>query len=77
VGIANAFDQLPKEAVPEEVDLPQSVSDARAACKRLFKKLPRSIERKAMLNALGRLGKAALKHLLRRKLMPVQARCLS
>jgi hypothetical protein len=68
VGIANAFDQLPTEAVPTEVDLPDNVREAHDACKRLFKKLPLSIEREALLNALGRLGKAALKHKIRHRL---------
>ncbi len=67
VGIANAFDLLPAEAVPKQVVLPDDVLEAKAESKRLFKKLPPSDERESLLMALGRLGKAALKHKIRHR----------
>lgn len=62
VGAANMFDILPASAVPYDVPLTQELAEAKAASGALFKALPRSLERDSVLNALGRLGKASLKH---------------
>lgn len=65
VGAANMFDILPPLAVPADVPLTKELEDAKAASRALFKALPESLERDSMLNALGRLGKASLKHKVR------------
>ena len=65
VGAANMFDILPASAVPYDVPLTQELAEAKAASAAQFKALPRSLERDSVLNALGRLGKASLKHKVR------------
>lgn len=65
VGAANMFDILPASAVPYDVPLTRELSEAKAASRALFKALPGSLERDSVLNALGRLGKASLKHKVR------------
>lgn len=62
IGAANMFDILPKSAVPRDVELPKDLQEAKQQCRRIFRFLPDSYERSSMLNALGRLGKASLKH---------------
>lgn len=62
VGAANMFDILPKSAVPKDVELSEELRDAKERCRRIFKALPESYERSTVLNALGRVGKASLKH---------------
>jgi hypothetical protein len=62
VGAANMFDILPASAVPYDVQLTPEVAEAKAASRALFKALQISPERDSILNALGRLGKASLKH---------------
>jgi hypothetical protein len=56
------FDILPASAVPYDVQLTPEVAEAKAASRALFKALQISPERDSILNALGRLGKASLKH---------------
>jgi hypothetical protein len=62
VSSANMFDILPKNAVPLIVDLPEDLRKAKTDAQNIFKTLPYSIERDSILNALGRLGTATLKH---------------
>lgn len=62
VGAANMFDILPASAVPYDVQLTQEVAEAKTKTRALFKALQNSLERDSILNALGRLGKASLKH---------------
>ena len=61
------FDILPDSAVPADVEvhpnLRKAVDDARAA----FRALPETAERDSVLNILGRVGKAALKHKIRHR----------
>ena len=59
---ANMFDILPASAVPVDVELSPELIDAKKQCRELFRTLPKSLEREAMLNALGRIGKPSLKH---------------
>jgi hypothetical protein len=65
VGAANMFDILPSSAVPPDVPLPRELGAAKNTSKALFKALPKTIERDSVLNALGRLGQAVLKHKVR------------
>jgi hypothetical protein len=62
VAAANMFDILPKSAVPQDVDLTADLRQAKTVCEKEFKNLPDSYERNSVLNALGRVGKASLKH---------------
>jgi hypothetical protein len=62
VASANIFDILPKSAVPQDLDLNEDLRQAKANCEKVFKNLPDSYERSSVLSALGRLGKASLKH---------------
>ena len=62
VASANMFDILPKSAVPHDVDLSADLRQAKTVCEKEFKNLPDSYERNSVLNALGRVGKASLKH---------------
>lgn len=65
VGVANMFDILPASATPFDVPLTQELAEAKAASRAMFRSLPASPERDSVLNALGRLGKASLKHKVR------------
>ena len=67
IGAANMFDLLPESAVPSVVPLSDDLAKAKAAARAIFKALPPSIERNSMLNALGRLGDATLKHKVRHR----------
>ncbi len=62
IGAANMFDILPKSAVPNDVKLPAGLLDAKKHCRKIFYALPDSYERSSVLNALGRVGRASLKH---------------
>lgn len=62
VASANMFDILPKSAVPQDVDLTADLRQAKTNCENVFKSLPESYERNSVLGALGRIGKASLKH---------------
>ena len=59
---ANMFDILPASAFAVDVELSLELIDAKRQSRELFCKLPASLEREAMLNALGRIGKPSLKH---------------
>jgi len=62
ISAANMFDILPESAAPRDVDLPAILREAKEQCRKIFEPLPNSYERNGVLNALGRVGKASLKH---------------
>jgi hypothetical protein len=62
VASANMFDILPNFATPQDVVIPEDVHQAKTECQKVFKKLTASYERNSVLGALGRIGKATLKH---------------
>jgi ApeA N-terminal domain 1 len=62
VASANMFDILPKSAAPQDIVIPAELSQAKTECQKVFKRLPESYERNSVLGALGRIGKASLKH---------------
>jgi len=62
VASANMFDILPTSAIPQDVELMTDLRQAKTDCEKVFKNLPDSYERNGVLNALGRVGKASLKH---------------
>ncbi len=62
IGAANMFDILPKSAAPRDVELSDDLKAATCQCEKLFKGLPKSVERASVLSALRRVGKASLKH---------------
>jgi hypothetical protein len=67
IGAANMFDILPPTAVPSDEVVPKELEDAKEASAKAFRKLPRTAERDSVLNALGRVGKATLKHKVRHR----------
>jgi ApeA N-terminal domain 1 len=62
VGAANLFDLLPESASAKDTQLSDEVNLATLGCRSIFKKLTKSYERDSVLSALGRVGKASLKH---------------
>lgn len=67
IGAANMFDILPSSAVPPVVQLSEELEDATKNCRAIFRKLPDSLERSSVLDALGRVGKSALRHKIRHR----------
>ncbi len=67
IGAANMFDILPSSAAPPDAELSEELKCATKSCRTIFKKLPHSLERESVLNALGRVGKSALKHKIRHR----------
>jgi hypothetical protein len=68
ISAANMFDILPSSAVPSTVCLSEEVTKAKAACRHIFKALPKALlERQSVLDALGRIGKANLKQKIRHR----------
>lgn len=67
IGAANMFDILPSSAAPPEVELSEELKAAKEDCRKIFKKLPLSLERESVLRALGRVGKSVLKHKIRHR----------
>lgn len=65
VAAANVFDILPPSATPSDVELSKEVLEAKERCRQIFCDLPASYERDSVLGALGRVGKASLKHKVR------------
>jgi hypothetical protein len=65
VAAANVFDILPPSATPSDVELSKEVLDAKERCRQIFRDLPAGDERDSVLGALGRVGKASLKHKVR------------
>ena len=62
VAAANMFDLLPADAAPPGVPVSDDLANAVRAARTAFKALPDTFERQAVLGALGRVGKPALKH---------------
>lgn len=73
VAAANMFDLLPKESLPDEVELSENIRSARDKCREIFKDLPQGYERDSMLNALGRLGKNSLRKKIRHRAERVES----
>jgi hypothetical protein len=71
VGAANMFDLLPDDAVPARATVQPQILATKEECRRLFKELPPSLEREAMLQALGRIGKSSLRHKIRHRAKPI------
>lgn len=67
IGSANMFDILPSSAVPPDVQLSPELSNAKEACRNIFKALQRSPERDSVLGAIGRVGKSNLKQIIRHR----------
>ena len=67
IGAANMFDLLPKSAFPAGTPLASDVREATAECKKIFRALPESLERRDMLDAIDRVGRMALKHKIRHR----------
>jgi len=67
VAAANMFDILPSSALPVDVALSAEEQKAREAARQLFRALPQSIERDAVLGVLGRMGKSNLKRKIRHR----------
>lgn len=65
VGAANMFDIMPAAAFPATVTLSLDLEAARDEARAAFKALPSTPERDSVLNALGRIGKPALKRKIR------------
>ncbi|OPF64425.1 HEPN domain-containing protein [Hydrogenophaga sp. H7] len=65
VGAANMFDIMPATACPAVVPMSPELENARDEARKAFKGLPLSPERDSVLNALGRIGKPALKRKIR------------
>lgn len=61
VAAANMFDILPKGAAPAVVELDEDLQAAAKVARAAFKPLKQSEQRKSMLDAIGRLGRAPLK----------------
>ena len=61
ISAANMFDILPDMPSLKAETLPEDLSDAKEQCREKFKSLPQSEYRNSILNALGRIGKPALK----------------
>jgi hypothetical protein len=67
VGSANMFDILPDSAVPPVVEVSDELKAAKECSQQMFRALPRTPERDSVLNALGRIGKSALKQKIRHR----------
>ncbi|MCI5144443.1 MAG: hypothetical protein D3923_02705 [Candidatus Electrothrix sp. AR3] len=67
VGAANMFDILPSSACPKPIPLSADLEESRCNSRKEFKKLPVSLERDSVLNALGRIGQPSLKRKVRHR----------
>jgi hypothetical protein len=65
VGAANMFDIMPVAAFPAVAPMSPELEKERDAARKAFRALPSSPERDSVLNALGRIGKPALKRKIR------------
>jgi hypothetical protein len=61
------FDILPDSAVPPVVEVSDELKAAKECSQQMFRALPRTPERDSVLNALGRIGKSALKQKIRHR----------
>ena len=78
IAAANMFDILPTCSVPSDVPLSKELEAAKAASREAFRVLPQSPERDSILGALGRVGRANLKHKVRYRaanILKETARC--
>ncbi len=73
VAAANMFDILPDDAVPAAAMITPEVQAAKAKSRDLFRVLPASLERDALLQALGRIGRSSLKDKIRHRAKPIIA----
>lgn len=64
---ANMFDIIPDCEYPKKANLSKELLQAKDECKRMFKSLPDSDEKKSLLGALGRIGTLTLKHKIRHR----------
>lgn len=62
IAAANAFDILPDSAYPEKIPVNPELAAAKEEARQLFRGLPDSFERSAVLASLGRIGHLSLKH---------------
>jgi hypothetical protein len=67
IAAANMFDILPACALPSDVQLSKELEEAKEASRNRFRALPPSPERDSVLGALGRIGRASLKHKVRHR----------
>lgn len=67
VGATNMFDILPSTAFPPFDPLEADLEVAKSSARATFRKLPRSVERDNVLNALGRLGHPTLRSKVRHR----------
>jgi ApeA N-terminal domain 1 len=74
VGAANMFDIMPAEAFPRTVTLSPELDAARNAARTAFRELPSTPERDSILNALGRIGRPALKQKIRSRIDLITSR---
>jgi hypothetical protein len=74
IGAANLFDIMPSSAFPPPKELPDDIREAVEASRKIFRKLPDSIERQSVLGELGRVGKSKLKAKIRHRAIPISQR---
>ncbi|MDW2201719.1 MULTISPECIES: HEPN domain-containing protein [Vibrio] len=72
VRCANIFDLIPDKS---KVDLPEEIEEAKAQARKTFKKLPDSLEKRSILQALGRLGTKTLKHKIDNRIDIISSSC--
>lgn len=73
IGAANMFDLLPENAGPKAPTLPPAMKSAHDESQKLFKTLPKTIERDSILSALGRLKQPSLKRKIHHRAKPIIA----
>jgi len=61
VGAANMYDILPESQAPRKQEASAEILEAVQKCRSIFKVLPDSFARQAVLGALGRVGNASLR----------------
>lgn len=67
IAAANVFDIFPASSYPDRAPLIPDLVAATEEARRLFRALPDSLERSAVLGALGRVGTPSLKHKIRHR----------
>ncbi len=65
VRVANMYDLLPESCFPKSIEIDESLSSAVIQAKKLFRELPKGLDRSNVLQALGRVGKLTLKRKIR------------
>lgn len=71
VAAANMFDLIPDDAFPDEYILPSDLNAAVLESRKLFKSLPQSPKRDAILNAFGNIRKLSLKEKIRQRAVKI------